>query len=101
MQKLRFAKSLVGEDNAHLALSLVGGEKEIQNALEYVFGNTIVCKDMSDANKVNQLYQVSQTETHFHLLIRRAKQFVLLITSFDSIAFIWNLLKLRALFVPF
>lgn len=42
----------VGEDNVHLALSLVGYESEVQKAMEYVFGSTLVCDNMDNAKKV-------------------------------------------------
>ncbi|KAL8203024.1 UNVERIFIED_CONTAM: Structural maintenance of chromosomes protein 2 [Gekko kuhli] len=42
----------VGEDNVHLALSLVGYESEVQKAMEYVFGGTLVCDNMDNAKKV-------------------------------------------------
>ncbi|XP_076812350.1 structural maintenance of chromosomes protein 2-like isoform X1 [Clavelina lepadiformis] len=51
-EKINHAKALVGKDNAHLALSLVSGGKEISKALEYVFGTTIVCNNMDCAKKV-------------------------------------------------
>ena len=35
-----------------LALSLIGYEKEVAQALEYVFGSTLVCKDAATAKKV-------------------------------------------------
>uniref|UniRef100_A0A8C0J8G9 Structural maintenance of chromosomes 2 n=1 Tax=Chelonoidis abingdonii TaxID=106734 RepID=A0A8C0J8G9_CHEAB len=46
------AKRLVGADNVHLALSLVGYESELQKAMEYVFGTTLVCDNMNNAKKV-------------------------------------------------
>nr|XP_002119958.1 structural maintenance of chromosomes protein 2 [Ciona intestinalis] len=46
------AKSLVGQNNVNLALSLVGMDDEIRKALEYVFGGTLVCDTMENANKV-------------------------------------------------
>ncbi|XP_019410832.1 PREDICTED: structural maintenance of chromosomes protein 2 [Crocodylus porosus] len=49
---VKVAKSLVGADNAHLALSLVGYESELQKAMEYVFGTTLVCDNMDNAKKV-------------------------------------------------
>lgn len=42
----------VGHDNAHLALSLVGYDEELQTAMEYVFGNAFVCTNMDAAKKV-------------------------------------------------
>jgi chromosome segregation ATPase len=41
------AVSLVGKENAEIALSLVGYEEELKNAMEYVFGSTFVCKTIS------------------------------------------------------
>ncbi|KAG8454999.1 hypothetical protein GDO86_001281 [Hymenochirus boettgeri] len=46
------AKTLVGADNVHLALTLVGYESELQKAMEYVFGMTLVCDTMDNAKKV-------------------------------------------------
>uniref|UniRef100_A0A4W6G657 Structural maintenance of chromosomes protein n=1 Tax=Lates calcarifer TaxID=8187 RepID=A0A4W6G657_LATCA len=46
------AKSLVGEDNAHTALSLVGYESDLRKAMEYVFGSTLVCDTLDNAKKV-------------------------------------------------
>ncbi|XP_051939428.1 structural maintenance of chromosomes protein 2 [Hippocampus zosterae] len=46
------AKSLVGEDNVHTALSLVGYEAELRKAMEYVFGSTLVCDTLDNAKKV-------------------------------------------------
>ncbi|XP_037106989.1 structural maintenance of chromosomes protein 2 [Syngnathus acus] len=46
------AKSLVGEDNVHTALSLVGYESDLRKAMEYVFGSTLVCDTLDNAKKV-------------------------------------------------
>ncbi|KAM7394171.1 hypothetical protein PAMP_020988 [Pampus punctatissimus] len=46
------AKSLVGEDNVHTALSLVGYEADLRKAMEYVFGSTLVCDTLDNAKKV-------------------------------------------------
>nr|CAB3266385.1 structural maintenance of chromosomes protein 2-like [Phallusia mammillata] len=51
-QVVQRAKSIVGADNVNLALSLVGGDTDIEKALEYVFGTTLVCNTMQNANKV-------------------------------------------------
>ncbi len=50
--KIRAAESMVGEDNVTLALSLVGYNDEVQNAMNFVFGNTLVCKDPATAKQV-------------------------------------------------
>nr|XP_056704036.1 structural maintenance of chromosomes protein 2 [Euleptes europaea] len=51
-EAVKVAKNMVGEDNVHLALSLVGYESEVQKAMEYVFGGTLVCDNMDNAKKV-------------------------------------------------
>ncbi|NXO81695.1 SMC2 protein, partial [Sitta europaea] len=49
---VRLAKSLAGHANLHLALSLIVYEPELQKAMEYVFGTTLVCNNMDNAKKV-------------------------------------------------
>ncbi|KAE9617320.1 hypothetical protein Lal_00034727 [Lupinus albus] len=46
------AVRLVGKGNAEVALSLVGYEEELRNAVEYVFGSTFVCKTIDAAKEV-------------------------------------------------
>ncbi|KAM3623759.1 uncharacterized protein V6R79_015244 [Siganus canaliculatus] len=46
------AKGLVGKDNVHTALSLVGYESDLRKAMEYVFGSTLVCDTLDNAKKV-------------------------------------------------
>jgi len=48
--KIRRAKQLV--PSTALALDLVGYEGEVENAMKYVFGRTLVCKDMDSAKKI-------------------------------------------------
>uniref|UniRef100_A0A671YH42 Structural maintenance of chromosomes protein n=1 Tax=Sparus aurata TaxID=8175 RepID=A0A671YH42_SPAAU len=43
---------VVGEDNVHTALSLVGYESDLRKAMEYVFGSTLVCDTLDNAKKV-------------------------------------------------
>ncbi|NXW58265.1 SMC2 protein, partial [Eurystomus gularis] len=50
--KVKLAQTLAGHGNSHLALSLVGYEPELQKAMEYVFGTTLVCNNMDNAKKV-------------------------------------------------
>ncbi|NXS60313.1 SMC2 protein, partial [Brachypteracias leptosomus] len=50
--KVKLAQTLAGHNNSHLALSLVGYEPELQKAMEYVFGTTLVCNNMDNAKKV-------------------------------------------------
>ncbi|KAB5518512.1 hypothetical protein PHYPO_G00166920 [Pangasianodon hypophthalmus] len=49
---VRTAKNIVGEDNVHTALLLVGYESELRKAMEYVFGTTLVCDTLDNAKKV-------------------------------------------------
>jgi structural maintenance of chromosome 2 len=49
--KVERAKSLA-PGMVHLALNLIGYEHEVEKAMEYVFGNTLVCADASTAKKV-------------------------------------------------
>ncbi|KAJ6824880.1 structural maintenance of chromosomes protein 2-1-like [Iris pallida] len=46
------AGSLVGEDNAKLALLLVGYDNEVKNAMVYVFGSTFICRNTDAAKQV-------------------------------------------------
>ncbi|KAI1239788.1 hypothetical protein IHE44_0011220 [Lamprotornis superbus] len=41
-----------GHANLHLALSLIVYESELQKAMEYVFGTTLVCNNMDNAKKL-------------------------------------------------
>ncbi|NXJ56164.1 SMC2 protein, partial [Spizaetus tyrannus] len=49
---VKLAQSLAGHDNLDLALSLVGYDLELQKAMEYIFGTTLVCNNMENAKKV-------------------------------------------------
>ncbi|XP_063962913.1 structural maintenance of chromosomes protein 2-like [Lytechinus pictus] len=49
---VRAAQNLVGKDNVRTALTLVGYEKDVQSAMEFVFGSSLVCNDMAHAKKV-------------------------------------------------
>lgn len=48
--KLQCAKQI--EPSTELALSLVGYDREVTNAVEHVFGRTLVCPDMDSAKRV-------------------------------------------------
>ncbi|NXG01404.1 SMC2 protein, partial [Sakesphorus luctuosus] len=43
---------IAGPDNLHLALALVVYASELQKAMEYVFGTTLICNNMDNAKKV-------------------------------------------------
>ncbi|NXB53162.1 SMC2 protein, partial [Leucopsar rothschildi] len=49
---VKLAQSLADHANLHLAISLIVYESELQKAMEYVFGTTLVCNNMDDAKKV-------------------------------------------------
>ncbi|XP_067839676.1 structural maintenance of chromosomes protein 2 [Heptranchias perlo] len=49
---VKTAKNLVGADNVHTALSLVGYEHDLKKAMEYVFGSVLVCDSLDNAKKV-------------------------------------------------
>ncbi|NXG51766.1 SMC2 protein, partial [Psilopogon haemacephalus] len=51
-EKIKLAKSLAGHDDVNLALHLIDYEPELQKAVEYVFGGTLVCNNMDTAQKV-------------------------------------------------
>ncbi|PIA59901.1 hypothetical protein AQUCO_00400638v1 [Aquilegia coerulea] len=46
------AVRLVGEGNAELALSLVGYDEDVQEAMKFVFGSTFVCRSIDAAKEV-------------------------------------------------
>ncbi|NXK10148.1 SMC2 protein, partial [Herpetotheres cachinnans] len=50
--KVKLAQTLAGHGNLHLALSLIAYESELQKAMEYVFGTTLICNNMDNAKKV-------------------------------------------------
>ena len=63
---------MVGSDNASLALELVGYPAEVQAAMEYTFGNALVCKTSDMAKKItfsNLKVKTSQDSQihHFHI----------------------------------
>ncbi|XP_077867621.1 structural maintenance of chromosomes protein 2-like [Saccoglossus kowalevskii] len=49
---IKTAQNLVGKDNVHTALSLVGYKNDVKQALEYVFGTTLVADCLDNAKKV-------------------------------------------------
>ncbi|XP_009987093.1 PREDICTED: structural maintenance of chromosomes protein 2, partial [Tauraco erythrolophus] len=51
-ETIKLAKALAGCGNLHLALSLITYESELQKAMEYVFGATLVCNNIDNAKKV-------------------------------------------------
>ena len=51
MQKLGAAKK-IAPNKVDLALNLIGYEEEVNAAMEYVFGTTLVCEDAETAKRV-------------------------------------------------
>eukprot|EP00002_Diphylleia_rotans_P004444 TRINITY_DN13288_c0_g1_i1.p1 TRINITY_DN13288_c0_g1~~TRINITY_DN13288_c0_g1_i1.p1 ORF type:complete len:1250 (+),score=317.58 TRINITY_DN13288_c0_g1_i1:52-3801(+) len=51
-QSVRRAQEIGGKENVYHALSLVGCDEEIQVALSYVFGGSLVCRDLDTAKTV-------------------------------------------------
>ncbi|NXB70266.1 SMC2 protein, partial [Donacobius atricapilla] len=49
---VKLAQRLAGHTNLDLALRLIVYESELQKAMEYVFGTTLVCNNMDNAKKV-------------------------------------------------
>lgn len=49
---MQFLVLQVGKENVHTALSLVTYERDLQAAMEYVFGSSFVCKDLETAKRV-------------------------------------------------
>ena len=50
---------VAGKDNCHPAISLIGFEGELEPAINYIFGNSFVCSDLSIACKVTLNEQVA------------------------------------------
>ena len=46
------AKRIVGKENCHTAISLIGFENQVAPAMNFIFGNTFVCKSLDEARKV-------------------------------------------------
>ncbi|XP_057366441.1 structural maintenance of chromosomes protein 2-like [Daphnia carinata] len=46
------AKKIVGKENCHTALSLIGFDQELTPAMQYIFGSSFVCNTIEDARKV-------------------------------------------------
>lgn len=47
-----FAQHLVGADNVASAMSLIDYEPSVEKVMKYVFGQTLICKDIEIAKKV-------------------------------------------------
>jgi len=51
LQKIGAARNM-SNNKCDLALNLIGYEEEVNAAMEYVFGNTLICEDAATAKKV-------------------------------------------------
>ncbi|XP_055382304.1 structural maintenance of chromosomes protein 2 [Condylostylus longicornis] len=49
---VQFAQNLVGKQNVESALNLIQYDKRYDPVMKYVFGSTLICKDMNIAKKV-------------------------------------------------
>lgn len=58
-----FSLLQVGQENAHLALELVGYDSHVQAAMAHVFGNTFICTNSEHARKVTFDKQVSASRS--------------------------------------
>lgn len=54
------AKKLVGKENCHTALSLVGYEDELDPAMKFVFGSSFVCNNLEVARQVTFHNQIKR-----------------------------------------
>ncbi|KAK7100070.1 structural maintenance of chromosomes protein 2-like [Littorina saxatilis] len=48
----KHAQQLVGKDNVHTALSLIGYKPDLEAAMKFVFGSAFICPDMDTAKAV-------------------------------------------------
>ena len=55
-KKISIAQKLVGKENAIPAIELLDYNKEVEKAVQYVFGNCFVCTDLDTGNKHFQLF---------------------------------------------
>uniref|UniRef100_A0A6P7FG53 Structural maintenance of chromosomes protein n=2 Tax=Diabrotica virgifera virgifera TaxID=50390 RepID=A0A6P7FG53_DIAVI len=49
---IQVAQKLVGADNCKPAMSLIEYDRELQSAMEFVFGNVFICTDLSIAKEI-------------------------------------------------
>lgn len=50
---VKFAQSLVGAENVNSAMALIAYDPSVERVMQFVFGNTLICKDIEIAKKVN------------------------------------------------
>ena len=59
-QTVATAKKLVGKENCHTALSLIGYEDELDDAMKFVFGSSFVCSNLDAARQVTFHNQIKR-----------------------------------------
>ncbi|XP_012285924.1 structural maintenance of chromosomes protein 2 [Orussus abietinus] len=52
-QTIKFAQNLVGKENVQPAISLIDFPEEVRPAMNWIFGQVFICKDMNTAKKVS------------------------------------------------
>ncbi|KAK9888184.1 hypothetical protein WA026_000453 [Henosepilachna vigintioctopunctata] len=57
---IQLAQNLVGKENVQPALSLIKFDKKLQPAMEFIFGNVFICKDMNVARQVTFHNQIKR-----------------------------------------
>ncbi|XP_028132616.1 structural maintenance of chromosomes protein 2 [Diabrotica virgifera virgifera] len=50
---IQLAQKLVGAENCKPAMSLIEYDRELQSAMEFVFGNVFICRDLSIAKQIS------------------------------------------------
>ncbi|XP_055917381.1 structural maintenance of chromosomes protein 2 [Eupeodes corollae] len=55
---VRFAQNLVGEENVNSALALIEYDKYFDPVMKFVFGQTLICKDLNVAKQVTYHRQI-------------------------------------------
>ena len=69
-QTIKFAQDLVGAENVYSALSALDYDSEVDKVVKYVFGNTLICKDINIAKKVSFFQRISKSSSLKKLSLR-------------------------------
>lgn len=51
---VNFAQSLVGAENVDAAMALIAYDPSVERVMQFVFGSTLICKDIEIAKKVKR-----------------------------------------------
>lgn len=49
---VNFAQSLVGAENVNAAMALIDYDPSVEKVMQFVFGTTLICRDIEIAKKV-------------------------------------------------